>query len=347
MAKAPATPEFDLHAFGQTLKVLGRTGICAKPSSVVSDLLIELRFAASADAGDRLIATNHLLTLGPVREIDFAVRRALSLHPQYRHYLLSLLLSSIRQLADDRALADTLERLDHISPELLSLLKAPAEEVSGPPQFIEWNRAVWKSPDSVTLLSKVVEQPDDIAEMSTASIVTVDFDWLVWDTPPKIPAPAPTGDHDPLHDPLTTTRHPFWGALTATLDACTGDYPWQSLSLNGTTLRSRHLTLGASEPVLMALWRSEFGLYPVAPLIDEFSVPGREFSWLNVALDAMKQVGAAIHTEGTWRLTDAFRTSLMRDDQHMAAFEAIRQRSFRLAAAAEQIVKQKQQTVTA
>jgi hypothetical protein len=199
----------------------------------------------------------------------------------------------------------------------------------------------------VTLLSKVIDQPFDIAPISQAPVVAVGFDWLEWETPPEHPAPAPTGDRTPLQNPLAATRQPFWGALIATLDACTGDYPWQSLILRSSTLRSRHQTIGPSEPVLTALWRSELGLYPVAPLIDEKPVRGRPFSWLDSALDEMKQVGVAIHTEGTWRLTDSFRTKLMCDDEHMAAFEAIRRRSFRLATAAEQIMKQKQPTVNA
>ena len=39
--------------------------------------------------------------------------------------------------------------------------------------------------------------------------------------------------------------------------------------------------------------------------------------------------------EGSWRLTDAFRTQLMQDDAHMLVFEAVRKRSYRLAYAAE------------
>ena len=173
----------------------------------------------------------------------------------------------------------------------------------------------------------------------------VGFDWLDWETPPEHPAPAPVGDHEPLKNPLAATRHPFWGALVATLDACTGDYPWQSLMLRGPTIRSRHRTLGSAEPQLAELWRAEFGLYPALPLIEERLVPGKPLLWLQPALDEMKQVGAAILTEGTWRLTDSFRTQLMRDDEHMLAFEAVRRRSFRLAQAAERAVEQTQQAV--
>lgn len=345
MAKQPATHLLDLHELGQTLIVLGRAGICAKPSATIRDLLIGLQLATSADAGDGLTATNRLLALGPVRETDFALRRVLSLQPAYRQHLLTLLLGSIRQLADDRALADTLEQIDHLSPELLPLVKTPAAAAPTSPHFVEWDRAVWQSPDAVTLLSKVVEQPGDMAVIATEPVVAVGFDWLDWETPPEHPAPAPVGDREPLKYPLAATRHPFWGALVATLDACTGDYPWQSLMLRGPTVRSRHRTLGHAESQLAELWRAEFGLYPALPLIEERLIPGRPLLWLQPALDEMKQVGAAILTEGTWRLTDSFRTQLMRDDEHMLAFEAVRRRSFRLAQAAERAVEQLQQAV--
>lgn len=346
MAKQPATPQLDLHDLGQTLKVLGRVGISAKPSATIRDLLVGLQLATTADAGDGLIATNRLLALGPVRETDFVLRRVLSLQPAYRQHLLTLLLASIRQLADDRALADTLEQLDHLSPELLPLVKRTATADTPSSPFVEWDRAVWQAPDAVTLLSKVVEQPADIAEIPYTPVVAVGFDWLDWETPPDHPAPAPVGDREPLKNPLAATRHPFWGALVATLDACTGDYPWQSLMLRGPTVRSRHRTLGSAEPQLTEMWRAELGLYPALPLIEERLIPGRPLLWLQPALDEMKQVGAAILTEGTWRLTDSFRTQLMRDDEHMLAFEAVRRRSFRLAQAAERAVEQMQQAVT-
>lgn len=346
MAKQAATLQLDLHELGQTLKVLGRAGICTKASAMVRDLLIGLKLATLADAGDGLIATNRLLALGPVRGTDYALRRVLSLQPAYRQHLLTLLLASIRQLADDRALADTLEQLDHLSPELLPLVKAPAATTPASPHFVEWDRAVWQSPDAVTLLSKVVEQPGDMATISTEPVVAVGFDWLDWETPPDHPAPAPVGDREPLKSPLAATRHPFWGALVATLDACTGDYPWQSLMLRGPTVRSGHRTLGNAESQLSELWRAELGLYPALPLIEERLIPDRPLLWLQRALDEMKQVGTAVLTEGTWRLTDSFRTQLMRDDEHMLAFEAVRGRSFRLAQAAERAVEQMQEAVT-
>jgi hypothetical protein len=46
-----------------------------------------------------------------------------------------------------------------------------------------------------------------------------------------------------------------------------------------------------------------------------------------------------VESEGSWRLTDGFRTQLMKDDEHMIAFEAVRQRSYRLARAAQKITE--------
>jgi len=124
----------------------------------------------------------------------------------------------------------------------------------------------------------------------------------------------------------------------ATLDACTGDYAWQSVMLRGGVLRSHHRTLGSAEDVLYDLWSRELGLYPVAPLVlpEGISfVPGEPIPWLQPALEHMAEAGIATPVEGSWRLTDAFRTQLMQDDAHMLAFEAIRKRSYRLAHAAE------------
>jgi len=346
MAKQPPTPRLDLNELGQALRVLGGAGICLSPSAEVRDLLTGLHLAQPIEEGTRVVATNRLLALGPTRETDHAVRRVLSLQPTYRQHLLTLLLGSIRQLADDRALEATLEQLDHLSPELLPMVnEATAADAPGS-TFVEWDRAVWQAPDAITLLSKVVEQPADIAEISIAPVVVVGFDWLEWETPPEHRAPAPFGDREPLKNPLATTRHPFWGALAATLDACTGDYTWQSLMLGGSTIRSRHRTLGSAELQLAELWRAEFGLYPAPPLVEERMIPGKPLAWLQPALDDMARAGAATLNEGTWRLTDAFRTRLMQDDEHMLAFEAVRRRSFRLAQAAERTVEQFQQAVT-
>jgi len=350
MAKQLATPKIDLQEFGQTLRGIGRAGIDDFPSTAAGDFLTGLQLATAIDDGGPLIATNRLLVLGPTRETDHAVRRVLSLQPAYRQHLLTLVLASVRQLADDRALAATLEQLDHLSPELLSVVKAPSSP--GPLSrgdsggFAEWDRTVWQAPDAVTLLSKVVERPADIAEISHAPVVAVGFDWLDRETPPEHPAPAPVGDIEPLKSPLATTRHPFWGALVATLDACTGDYPWQSLMIRGAAIRSRHRTLGEAESQLAQLWRTELGLYPAPPLVEERLVPGKPLPWLEPALDDMARAGVAILNEGTWRLTDAFRTRLMQDDEHMRTFEAVRRRSYRLAQAAERIVQQTQQAVT-
>jgi hypothetical protein len=346
MAQQPATPQFNLDEIRHTLLALGRVGMCSSPSAPVSKLLAVLHLALPIEEGAHLVATNRLLALGPTREEDNAVRRVLSLHPAYRQHLLGMLLGSIRQLADDRALAETVEQLDHLSPEMLPLAKnAPVADAPGS-LFAEWDRAVWQAPDAVTLLSKVVEQPGDIAEISHIPVVAVGFDWLAWETPPEHPAPAPFADPEPLKSPLASTRHPFWGALVATLDACTGDYPWQSLMLRGPTVRSRHRMLGPAEGQLAELWRSEFGLYPAPPLIEERMIPGKPLAWLQPALDEMARAGAATLNEGTWRLTDSFRTRLMQDDEHMLAFEAVRRRSFRLAQAAERNVEQYQQAVT-
>jgi hypothetical protein len=52
----------------------------------------------------------------------------------------------------------------------------------------------------------------------------------------------------------------------------------------------------------------------------------------------MAGADVAVLNEGTWRLTDDFRTQLMQDDEHMRVFEAIRRRSYRLAQAAERLV---------
>jgi hypothetical protein len=64
-------------------------------------------------------------------------------------------------------------------------------------------------------------------------------------------------------------------------------------------------------------------------------VPGKPIPWLQPALEHMADAGIATSVEGSWRLTDAFRTQLMQDDAHMLVFEAVRKRSYRLAHAAE------------
>lgn len=357
MAKRRETLATDLAMIGAALDTLGRTGVYERPIPTLRNLLDRLllvqdetRPAPESAPADRLmgrlVATNRLFSLGPVRTREQAIRRASSLHPQYRSHLIRLLLPAIQSQTDDRSLGAILERLDHLGPELLLEWKNPSCSTSDVhPWFPAWDREIWQSPDGVTLLSQVVTEPGDLPLRQSAatlwsaeggrSIVPVGFGWLWWGTPPAEPHPAPTSDRVPLGSPFQTVEHPFWGALVATLDACTGDYPWQSLVLRGPTVRSRHRTLGHAESQLAELWRAELGLYPAMPLIEERLIPGRPLAWLQPALDEMNRVGAATLTEGTWRLTDAFRTQLMRDDEHMLAFEAVRRRSFRLAQAAE------------
>jgi len=285
---------------------------------------------------------------------------------EYREHLLDSLCTGLKQLPDDKALADTLDRLDHLSYELLERLqtaplprhyrmrkKGAAEIASSCKQpddlykmFEKWDTDIWQAPDAVTLLAKVVESPADFPERPSGPKVTVGFDWLSWETPPATPAPAPWGDCEPLRSPLATAQHPFWGALVATLDACTGDYAWQSLMLRGGILRSCHRTLGSAEAVLHDLWSSELGLYPVAPLVlpeGSSFVPGKPIPWLQQALEHMADAGIATPVEGSWRLTDAFRTQLMQDDAHMLAFEPMRKRAYRLAHAAERTESHVQQ----
>ena len=342
--------KLNLHLLGQALNDLGICGRtdCSNPE--VCDYLIRSHLAVSSL--NELIATNRLFAIGPGRSVFDVIRRALSLEVGYRKYLLSLLLSSLRQFADDESLGKTLEQLDHLSAELLQLNHRPVADlctVEFMRAYDEWTRKMWQSPDAITLLSKVVETPDDFSRLVTYPVIHVSFDWLDWETPSIDPAPAPWADFKPLEFPLHTVKHPFWGAMIATLDACTGDYEWQSLILRGDLLRSFHRTLGNAQVALDSLWRSEFGLYPVDPLVitpsllgDQtfplvFTADGTESSflpWLKIALDHLHRAEIAVESEGSWRLTDRFRTQLMKDDEHMMAFEAIRQRSYRLARSA-------------
>lgn len=352
MIKQLIVSRLELPLLGHTLNALGLSGRTSISELHVRDLLISLRLAVSEAETDSLVATNRLFVLGTTRSENEAVRRSMALEPSYRTHLLTLVLESLGQLPDDESRGKTVEKLDHLSIELLKIVRTPLPQLfidKELNEFVEWNRMIWQSPDAVTLVSKVVESPEDLSSLTTGPVVAVGFDWLEWETPPVNPAPAPWADANPLHSPLETVRHPFWGALVATLDACTGDYEWQSLILRGNLLRSFHRTLGNAQVALDLLWRSEFGVYPVAPLVmspnllrdhplplvSETDATGRScLPWLKIALDQLHLAEIAIESEGSWRLTDRFRTQLMKDDEHMMAFEAVRQRSYRLARSA-------------
>jgi len=328
MLEPAFTPPLDLTTLGRLLHVSGSAGFLSGSADAIRSLLISAGVAAEGkDAGRQrhsqvLVATNHLFVLAPSRSTTSAIRRVTSLLGEYREHLLNDLCVGLKKLPDDRALADTLEQLDHLSCDLLTRLEAaplpqpsPArgEGVSGMAsacecskdeayrQFEKWDVNIWQAPDAVTLLAKVVESPADLPERPSGPKVAVGFDWLAWETPPATPAPAPWGDREPLCSPLATAQHPFWGALVATLDACTGDYAWQSLMLRGGILRSRHRTLGSAEAVMHDLWSRELGLYPVAPLVlleGNSFVPGKPIPWLQPALEHMADAGIASLVEG-------------------------------------------------
>lgn len=361
--------QLDLVALARALRTLGTVGVLSEPAEPIRTLLVgtgvveERKEKRNNVFSTALVATSHLFALGSARLTTGAIHRVTSLLSGYREHMLNSIHAGLRSLPDDRALADTLERLDHLSPELLMRLDVtddpspylPPQRGEGTKEtslqrgggieknrFAKWDAEIWQAPDAVTLLAKVVENPADFPERPGGPKVAVGFDWLSWNTPPATPAPAPWDDHEPLRSPLTTARHPFWGALVATLDACTGDYEWQSLMLRNGVLRSHHRTLGSAEAVLKELWSRELGLYPAAPLVlpeDITFIPGKPIPWLQPALEHMVEDGVATQAEGSWRLTDAFRTQLMKDDEHMLAFEAVRKRSYRLAQAAERAVE--------
>jgi hypothetical protein len=344
--------KIDLPLLGQKLNTLGLCGRISCSDSSVREIVIRLQLAQSDTSLGCLIATNRLFLLGPTRSEGEAIRRAMVLDSDYRLYLLNLLLESLGQFSHDESLGKTIEQLDHLSVELLHIAKRPlsqSESCKSSDEFEEWTRLLWQSPDAITLLSKVVETPSDFSNLVNGPILQVGFNWLEWETPPTNPAPAPWADASPLGKPLEAVQHPFWGAMVATLDACTGDYEWQSLILRGDLLRSFHRTIGLAHVALDSLWRSEFGIYPVDPLViaprlfSDHPLPqvlksdGRGRSslpWLRIALYQLHHAEIAIESEGSWRLTDRFRTQLMKDDEHMMAFEAVRQRSYRLARSA-------------
>ena len=341
MSKHQPVSHLELRELGFALQSLGAAGVVDGSSDGLCDALFKLNLINRRSDKDA-VATNRLFGLGPTLKIQSAVRRVLSLQSDYRLHLLTLLLESVNQFTDDQSMAETVEQLDHVSPELLILAKTPATQEKATDQFNSWDTSLWQAPDAVTLLSKVIESPSDFPALPDGTVTAVGFDWLTWATPPSNPAPAPWADSEPLNSPLATARHPFWGAMVATLDACTGDYEWQSLILRGGLLRSQHRTLGKAAVVMESLWRRELGLYPAPPLIVPESIPftpGKPLPWLQLALDQLAEKGIAVESEGSWRLTDGFRTQLMKDDEHMIAFEAVRQRSYRLAQAAQKITE--------
>ncbi len=335
----------------EVLDLLGKSGIAVVRDASTRSQLLDAELVYCGDSPSTVVATNNFFKLGTANESIFAVRRILSMDREYRQLFLLQLIPAIMGLSDDRSLADTLERLEHLSAELLDCLRNPKKpNAKLRDKHQVWHVAVWQSPDAITLLSKVVERPQDFPSLPIGPVVPVGFDWLSWETPPLDPAPAPWADAAALESTFATTEHPFWGAMVATLDACTGDYDWQSLILRSDLLRSQHRTLGDAETVLESLWRRELGLYPVPPLVMDADMEklearpaasavgsrsGIRLFWLRRSLDLMAQQGIAILSEGSWRLTDAFRTELMKDDKHMMVFEQLRRRSFRLASAAE------------
>ena len=74
----------------------------------------------------------------------------------------------------------------------------------------------------------------------------------------------------------------------------------------------------------------------MAPLVLPEHVSGTPLVWLQPALERLAEAGVATQAAGSWRLTNAFRTQPLKDDDHMLVFEAARKRSYRLAQAAEQ-----------
>jgi hypothetical protein len=333
----------DLSGLVRLLIDLSTTGCMERAPAELSCLVVSLGLGITA--GEGLLGTTHLFALGTCRDEMSLLRRVTALLPDYRGHLLPLIQDALKSLPDDDTLGDTLERLDHLGPELLALLKAPAAAPPRPAEaWSRWDVEVWQAPDAVTLLAKVVAAPEDLPERPQGPNPAVPLDWWKWTKLPDHPAPAPWGDTQPLGTPLATARHPFWGALVATLDACTGDYPWQSLDVRADSIRSRHVRLGAPAEVLADLWRSELALYPAALLISP-SPPtplpsgarGEEGGgWFHFAVDHLARAKVAAEVAGSWRLHEDFRQNMLRDDDHMLAYEALRQRAYQLARAAEE-----------
>ena len=58
-----------------------------------------------------------------LKTLASAIRRVMAFLREYREHLLDDLCVGLKRLPDDRALADTLEQLDHLSCELLIRLE--------------------------------------------------------------------------------------------------------------------------------------------------------------------------------------------------------------------------------
>ena len=293
-----------------------------------------------------ILAAANLYSLGICRDAAGVLRRTTALLPDYRRHLMQLLLEALSQLPDDQALVDTLARMDHLGPELLALYSDKSTS-SHSPQFGPWDVEIWRAPDAVTLLSKVVERPMDFPQLLDGPNPTVCFDWLSRDQRVQNPTPAPWGETQDLHTPLAAARHPFWGALAATLDACAGDHHWQVLDLRADGLRHNHVRIGEVQPVLDELWRQALGLFPAAPLLlpqEMHWTPGEHPAWLAFSLEKMAEHGLASEVAGSWRLSDRMRRELMRDDRHMQTFEMLRRRALALVRAAGQLLMKQRGT---
>lgn len=283
-----------------------------------------------------ILSGAHLYALGICRDTDAVLRRAMALFPAYRQHLLHEVLEALPQLPDDQALADTLGRIDHLGPELLALCGDNSTSLDHA-SYAPLDAAIWRAPDAITLLTKVVERPLDLPKRPDGPNPPVCFDWLARGQRVQTPTPAPWGNSEALQTPLMAARHPFWGALTATLDACAGDHHWQVLDLRADGLRHNHVRMGDAQGVLGELWQQELGLFPAAPLLlpkGMIAAVDERPSWLVYGLAQMAEHGLAAETAGSWRLSDMIRRELMRDDERMQTFEAIRQRALALARAA-------------
>jgi len=130
MLEPAFTQQLDLTTLGRLLHVLGSAGFLSGPADTICSLLIAAGVVVEGkDQGRQhpsqaLVATNHLFVLGPSRSTTSAIRRVMSLCSEYREHLLDDLCTGLQQLPDDKALADTLEHLDHLSCELLARLGA-------------------------------------------------------------------------------------------------------------------------------------------------------------------------------------------------------------------------------